>query len=196
MADIENCQCERIISLGGLIGAGNYNEEVIRFVRDNNIINLYCHHDKYNDLNLSDESQTFLKTLPEEIIESDIIYTRISPRTKKIPIENEIKAWNVFDDTPYRLAFVGHVGIPFIFGEKCDEFCTSTSHPFQQGKPFQLDETDRYIISVGSIGDYHNNKLQYVIYNKLENSVEFRIVEVVTQGVQDLSWTSKNDTNN
>jgi len=178
-ADIENCQCDRIISLGDLVEGGDYNEEVVRFIRDNNITSLRGNHDEYNDLELSKDTQAFLKTLPEEIIESDIIYTHISPRTKKVSLWDEIEAWNVFDETPYRLAFVGHLHIPLIFGEKCEESCTSTCHQFQYGKPFQLDETDRYIISVGAIGYSRDNinKPRYVIYNKLENSVEFRTVE-------------------
>jgi hypothetical protein len=166
-----------------MVEGGDYNEEVVKFIINNNITSVRGNHDEYNDeynfLELSKNTQAFLKTLPEEIIESDIIYTHISPRTIKLSLWDEIEAWNVFDETPYRLAFVGHIHIPLIFGEKCEEACTSTCHQFQYGKPFQLDETDRYIISVGAIGYSRDNinKLRYVIYNKLDNSVEFRAVE-------------------
>ena len=179
MADIENCQCDRIICLGDLVDGGDYNAEVVKYIIDNNIMSVRGNHDEYNELELPEDTQAFLKTLPEEIIELDIIYTHISPRTKKVFITDEIEAWNVFGETLYRLAFVGHIHIPLIFGEKSKSACMSTCHNFQYGKPFKFNDTDRYVISVGSISKSRDNvnKPRYVIYNKLENSVEFRAVD-------------------
>jgi len=182
MADIDNCQCDRIICLGDLVDGGDYNDEVVKYIIDNNIISVRGNHDEYNDLELPKNTQSFLKTLPEEIIESDIIYTHISPRTKKVSIKDEIEAWNVFGEIFCRLAFVGHIHIPLIFGEKCEQVGMSTCYEFKYGIPFQFNETDRYIISVGSITNSRDNvnKPRYVIYNKLENYVEFRAVDAET----------------
>lgn len=179
MADVEACGCNQIVCLGDLVDGGDYNSEVVQFMRDNHIACVRGNHDEYNDLNLPNDIQGFLNTLPIEIVESDIVYTHISPRLKKHKIDHPVEAWNVFDETAYRLCFIGHVHLPLIFGERCDEFGSSTAYDFDYEQPFYLDDQDRYVISVGSLG-YGRDivpKLRYVIYNKTENSVEFRAVE-------------------
>jgi predicted phosphodiesterase len=179
MADIELCGCNRIVCLGDMVDGGNYNDEVVRFIRDNQIAGVRGNHDEWNDLELSKDVQEFINRLPEELVESDVIYTHISPRKKKNGVSNEIEAWNVFDETSYRLVFLGHVHVPLIFGEKCENFGSSTIHEFHYGEPFHLDSQDRYVIAVGSVGYGRDSiqKLRYGIYNKTENSVEFRAVD-------------------
>jgi predicted phosphodiesterase len=179
LADIEVCRCDRIVCLGDLVDGGNYNDEVVRFIRDNHIVCVRGNHDKYNDLGLAEDARSFLMQLPESVAEDDALYTHISPRKKKNKVSNCIEAWNVFDETPHRLVFVGHVHVPLIFGERCEEFGSATSYDFKYGEPFQLDGEDRHIISVGAVGYSRDRlqKLRYAIYNKRERSVEFRAVD-------------------
>ncbi|MEQ8970216.1 MAG: metallophosphoesterase [Coleofasciculus sp. C1-SOL-03] len=137
MADIEACGCNQIVCLGDLVDGGDYNSEVVQFIRDNHIACVRGNHDEYNDLNLPNDIQYFLNTLPS------------------------------------------HVHLPLIFGERCDEFGSSTAYDFDYEHPLYLDDQDRYVIAVGSLG-YGRDivpKLRYAIYNKTENSVEFRAVE-------------------
>lgn len=177
--DIEACRCDRIICLGDLVDGGNYNDEVVRFIRDNEIACVRGNHDEYNDLKLSKDVLDFISELPEEIVESDVVYTHISPRANKNKVSNEVEAWNVFDETSYRIVFIGHVHVPLIFGETCEEFGSSTAYEVKYGEPFVLESKDRYVISVGSVGYGRDalKKLRYAIYNTAENSVEFRAVD-------------------
>ncbi|HEY9852758.1 MAG TPA: metallophosphoesterase family protein [Leptolyngbyaceae cyanobacterium] len=179
MADIEACGCNRIICLGDLVDGGNYNNEVVRFIKDNQIPCVRGNHDEWNDLELAQDVREFINCLPVEIIELDTIYTHISPRVKKNNISNPIEAWNVFNELPYRIIFVGHVHVPLIFGEKCEKFGSSTVYQFNYGEPFQLNLEDRYVICPGSVGYGRDRifKLRYVIYHKTENSIEFRAVD-------------------
>lgn len=179
IADIAACECNRIVCLGDLVEGGNYNEEVVRFIRDNQIACVRGNHDEWNDLVLAEDVGDFLVHLPEEIVESDMIFTHVSPRRNKRAISNAIEAWNVFDETAHRLIFIGHVHVPLIFGEKCEEFGSSTNYEFNYGEPVELDTEDRYVIAVGSVGYGRDriSKLRYAIYNPTENSIEFRAVE-------------------
>ncbi|MFB2937906.1 metallophosphoesterase [Aerosakkonemataceae cyanobacterium BLCC-F154] len=179
MTDIENCGCNRIICLGDLVDGGDYNDEVVRFLRDNQIACVRGNHDEFNNLELAKDVQEFIDSLPNEIVELDRIYTHISPRIKKNTISSPVEAWNVFCEISYRIVFVGHVHVPLIFGEKCEEFGSSTVYEFNYGEPFHLDLKDRYVISVGAVGYGRDQikKLRYVIYNQTENSVEFRAVD-------------------
>jgi predicted phosphodiesterase len=45
--DIEACRCDRIICLGDMVDGGNYNDEVVRFIRDNEIACVRGNHDEY-----------------------------------------------------------------------------------------------------------------------------------------------------
>ena len=179
MADINACGCNRIICLGDMVDGGNYNDEVVRFIRDNQIACVRGNHDEWNNLELAKDVREFIDRLPDEIVESDAIYTHISPRKKKNSISNPIEAWNVFDEMAYRIVFVGHVHVPLIFGEKCEEFGSSSVYEFNYGEPFHLHPEDRYVICVGSVGYGRDRiqKLRYAIYNQTENSVEFRAVD-------------------
>jgi len=178
--DIKQNQCERIICLGDLVEGGDYDQEVVYLLRDLNISCVQGNHDRGYAYALEDDVASFLLNLPETIIEKNILYTHISPRTHRLlPVNNPIEAWNIFDETDYQLIFVGHVHTSFLFGEHCEEACSAIAHPFQYNKAFQLDNTDRYIISIGAVG-YSRDKIKkprYVIYDDSANTVEFRLVE-------------------
>jgi len=180
LSDIKLNQCERIICLGDLVEGGDYDQEVVCLLSDLNIACVQGNHDRGYAYELDKDVADFLLNLPENIIKENILYTHISPRTHRLlPVNNPIEAWNIFDETDYRLIFVGHVHIPFLFGEHCEEACSAMVHPFQYNKAFQLDNTDRYIISVGAVG-YSRDKIKkprYVIYDDKANTVEFRLVE-------------------
>lgn len=179
MKDIEFCGCNRIICLGDLVDGGKYNDEVVRFIRDNHIACVRGNHDEFNDLRLAKDVQDFIDSLPDELVELDKVYTHISPRANKQLISNPIEAWNVFSETDYKIVFVGHVHVPLLFGQKSEEFGSSTMYEFNYGEPFQLDFHDRYVISTGAVGYGRDqiNKIRYVIYNQGENSLEFRAVD-------------------
>ncbi|MBW4497939.1 MAG: metallophosphoesterase [Oscillatoria princeps RMCB-10] len=83
LADIEGCRCDRIVCLGDLVDGGNFNDEVVRFVRDNQIVCVRGNHDEFNDLDLAEDVRSFLMQLPESVAEDDAVYTHISPRKKK-----------------------------------------------------------------------------------------------------------------
>lgn len=80
------------------------------------------------DTRLPPGVRAYLRELPEFIREDDHLYTHISPRDSKQKIDHAIEAWNVFNETPYRRIFVGHVHIPSIFGERSGEFGAARAH--------------------------------------------------------------------
>lgn len=65
MADIEACGCNRIICLGDMVDGGDYNDEVVRFIRDNQIASVRGNHDEWNDIELSKDVKYFLSSLPQ-----------------------------------------------------------------------------------------------------------------------------------
>ena len=176
--DANEQDCHRLVCLGDIVDGGNENEQVARYVRDHNIDAVYGNHDEFNSLELPQDVADYLKGLPEFINEGKVIYTHISPRPKRNKINSPYEAWNVFDEAGMRLLFVGHVHVPLIYGERCEESSSAMDYPVTHNKRFSLDPNDRYIVSVGAVGYSRDGvpKPRYCIYDTENETVEIRIV--------------------
>jgi len=178
IADIGFQQCDRVVCLGDLVNGGEENIAVVRYIRENRIPCMMGNHEEINNAQLPPDLCMFMASLPEDIIEGDVIFTHISPRPKRQKINSAVEAWNVFDETRYRLAFVGHTHYPVIFGEKTPEPVSATEYPFEYGVPFRLASDDRYIIVVAPVGYSRDgcDKPRYAIYDNRCGTVEMRAV--------------------
>jgi predicted phosphodiesterase len=179
LADIEGQNCDRIVCLGDLVEGGPENEQVVETLRRLNIPCIRGNHDENNDVALSDSTRHFLINLPDRIVEDDVLYVHISPRAIKRKINHEIEAWNVFEETLYRLIFIGHVHIPYIFGKQSATYGEATRHAFEYNHAFSLSPEESYIVSVGSIayGRDKVGKIRYALYDRDAQTVELRAIE-------------------
>lgn len=179
LADISEQGCERIVCLGDLVEGGPHNEEVIETLQRLAVPCVRGNHDENNDVALSEAARGFLAALPERLVEDDTLYVHISPRPIARKINHEVEAWNVFDETHYRLVFIGHVHIPYIFGKRSAAYGEAARHAFEYNRPFALSADDRYIVSVGSVGYGRDpvGKIRYAIYDGPAHTVELRLVE-------------------
>jgi predicted phosphodiesterase len=178
-ADIEAQDCDRIVCLGDLVEGGPGNEEVVAWVRERRISCVRGNHDENNDAALAADTRRFLDGLPEFITEHDTLFIHISPRVKKRKIDHEVEAWNVFEESPHWLTFVGHAHVPHIFGKRSRTYGEATRHALDYNRPFQLEKDDRYIVSVGSIGYGRDTmaKIRYCIFDRAADTVEMRAID-------------------
>jgi predicted phosphodiesterase len=179
LADIERQGCDRIVCLGDLVEGGPGNERVVATLRGNSIPCVRGNHDEENDLALPAETRAFLRALPESMVEDDVLYIHISPRATKRKLNHAVEAWNVFEDTDYRLVFVGHVHIPYVFGRRSSTYGEASRLAFEYNRPLRLARDDRYIVSVGSVGYGRDDlgKLRYAIFDNEEHTVELRAID-------------------
>lgn len=179
LEDIERQRCDRIVCLGDLVDGGPDNEAVVETFRQRRIASVRGNHDETNDLEMAAPSRAFLLGLPERIAEDDVLYTHISPRRVQRKINHAVEAWNVFDDAPFRLMFVGHVHVPMVFGMRSDAFGEATKHEFKYNQPLELARDDRYVVSVGAIGYGRDEvgKVRYGIYDRGANAIELRAID-------------------
>jgi len=138
LEDIAEKNCDRIICLGDLVEGGPQDEEVVHHLMKNSIACIRGNHDEYNDVELPKAVQQLLEELPLKLIDDDILFTHISPREINRKINHSVEAWNVFDESDYRMIFVGHTHVPFIFGEQSDSYGMATAHDFEYNQPFEL----------------------------------------------------------
>ena len=176
--DIGRQRCDRIVCLGDLVDGGPENDRVVETLIERAIPCVRGNHDENNDVTLTERSRRYLAALPECLVEDDVLFVHISPRPVNRKINHEVEAWNVFEETSFRLVFIGHVHIPCIFGERCGTHGEAKRHDFDYGRPFDL-AGDRYIVSVGSCayGRDMVGKLRYAVYDSAANTVELRAVD-------------------
>jgi predicted phosphodiesterase len=179
LADIERQACDRILCLGDLVEGGPMNEEVVRTLRELGVPCVRGNHDENNDADLADATQQFLLGLPERIVEDDVLYVHISPRARKRKINHPVEAWNVFDESTFRLIFIGHVHVPMIFSRRSAEYGEAALHAFEYNRAFRLEPDERYIVCPGSIGYGRDNvgRVRYAIYDNPANTVELRAID-------------------
>lgn len=179
LADIERQGCDQIVCLGDLVDGGPHNEAVIETLQQRAIPCVRGNHDEINDVELPEAMRSFLLALPERIVEDDVLYIHTSPRKNQRKINHAVEAWNVFDDTRFRLMFIGHVHEPLIFGMRSSAFGEAAKHSFQYNEPFALSAEDRYIVSVGAIGYGRDQvgKVRYAIYDRNADTIELRAVD-------------------
>lgn len=174
LEDIKSRQVDRIICLGDVVDGGEENDAVVNWLKGNKITTVRGNHDENHDCPLERENKKWLNQLPTEIVEDAVIFTHISPRVKQTKIKNNIEAWNVFDETDYRLCFIGHIHFPALFGYENEDFGEAHSYRVDSGS-YYLNPTDRYIICFGAIGYPRGGGkfIRYGIFDSDENRVEF-----------------------
>ena len=179
LKDIDGQGCDQIVCLGDLVDGGPDNEAVIETLQQRGVPCVRGNHDETNDIELPGAMRSFLLGLPERIVEDNVLYIHISPRKNQRKINHAVEAWNVFEDTKFRLVFVGHVHEPLIFGMRSSAFGEAAKHRFTYNEPFALSAEDRYIVSVGAVGYGRDDvgKVRYAVYDREENTVELRAVE-------------------
>ncbi|MCW3098046.1 MAG: putative phosphoesterase [Chthonomonadaceae bacterium] len=171
-------KCDRVVCLGDLVDGGPRGPEVMQLVRDLAMPTVQGNHDEWPDTILPWDAKKYLRSLPEEIVEGDILFTHTSPRRKKDKIKDPIEAWNVFEESSYRRIFVGDIHIPLLYGQKCAQQVSATSYPISYDHEFAMDPDDRYIVCVGAVG-YSRDGLdimRYAIYDHTRDTVLFRAV--------------------
>lgn len=181
LGDIDQCNCERIICLGDVVEGYSDDIRVVEEIRRRGIQTVKGNHDEYHDGLLPYEIEAYLRQLPEEIVERDIIYTHISPRLKKKSINSDVEAWNVFDECQYRLIFIGHLHVSVMWGQKCKTMLSARFYHIQPNRPYPLRRDDRYIICVGAISQSREilPTISYGIYDDRANTIEIRKLKII-----------------
>lgn len=178
LEDIRQQGCDRILCLGDIVNGGEQNLEVAQHIQSLNLRMVCGNHDEFPSASLPFEIRYWLRALPEEIVEGNVIYTHVSPRAKKRKIKTDFEVWNVFDDTKYRLIFIGDVHVPMIWGARCEQAISATRYPIVYDEPFVFAPDDRYLICTGAVGYSRDgdDRPRYAIYDDAHDSVVFKAI--------------------
>lgn len=198
LADIDNRNVDRIISLGDNVGYGPEPEAVIRLIREREIPSVLGNHEhglisqaRRNWFNfmarealsiterlLSRESKDFIAAMPTKIVEPDYHFVHGFPPDSAhtyLFSRSREELLTVFNTLPAGIFFVGHTHLLELVsfdGHECDR------EKIWQGT-VQLPSTNRYIVNVGSVGQPrdHDPHAKYVIWDDRSRTLEVRFVE-------------------
>ncbi|MCD4735444.1 MAG: metallophosphatase family protein [Bacteroidales bacterium] len=198
MDDIKTLGIKHIYCLGDMIGYGPQPEEVVQYIKKNNIPSVYGNHEAalwnnriYESMNssaqisfllnrnyLSKESKNWLHSLTHNIIEKDFLFVHGTPPNsfQKYLLKNtpeELLA--MFQSLPFKIAFCGHTHLLRVISmhkNKIEQLIP------EKGKT-SLNPNSRYIINAGSVGQPRddNKDAKYIIYNPKEPSIEVRFIK-------------------
>jgi predicted phosphodiesterase len=179
LRDAEGCGCGRVICLGDSVDGGPSDVEVVKELVRRGIATVRGNHDEAAQLPRGSPEAKFLDGLPLSIVEGDTVYTHITPRRGERKVRDRYEAWNVFDETAQRVAFIGHVHIPLIFSHRGGSVGAARAEEFVYGRPLRLDSDDRYIVCVGAVGYGRDgvNAVRYGVYDPDARTVEIRRVD-------------------
>lgn len=185
LRDVRNSECQRIICLGDLVGGGPADHEVVREIMSRGISCIRGNHDEAAHFRDECPEAAYLRDLPASIADGDVVYTHVSPRPGERRIRDRFEAWNAFDDTTQRIAFIGHTHIPLIFSHRAGTTGAAKPEAFDYNRPARLDPADRYIICVGAVGHGRDGvaAARYAIYDHERGTVEIRRVIAAVLGV-------------
>jgi len=186
---------DKFIFLGDIVGYGANPREVISLLREMKPISIAGNHDwavigKFdkNNLNsyakeaiiwtqhrLSEEEKQFLHTFSLTYEDKDFICTHsslIAPEDFSYILDIEDAYWN-FQVLGKKICFIGHSHRQGVFSLRGGRVF------FSQEKRIQLNEADKYIINVGSVGQPRDrdNRLSICIYDEDKKIVTWERLE-------------------
>jgi predicted phosphodiesterase len=178
--DSQSKAADRIVCLGDSIDGGEDDLGVVRELMRRDVAVIRGNHDEFFRFQAGSPEAAYMQSLVSSVSEGDVVYTHISPRSGDRKIGDRFEAWNVFDETPQRIAFVGHVHIPLIFRNSAAAGQAGVLR-IEYGQDIKLDRARRYVVCPGSVCPGRDGiaAARYALYDDAKQAVEFRMVERV-----------------
>jgi len=193
LEDIEKREVDDIITLGDNVGYGPEPEQVVLELAARNIESVMGNHEfalinpnYYHRLNflaqeslditrtlLSEKSVSWLAHLKPVIIRNNARFCHGCPPcsiTKYLYAPSIPRLTRLFQDYPEKLCFCGHTHMLNIFMRLHTGEIKAIK---MESRPISLDQKNRYLIIVGSVGqprDNLNNKAKYVLWDNNANT--------------------------
>lgn len=151
IARLASAGCDRLVCLGDLIGGGPDASACVDLVRSRCAITVRGNHDEDDAAEVGRADREWLLGLPEEAVESGVIFTHISPRVRKRKIASAQEAWNAFDDRAFDVAFIGHLHYPQVYRQQDPEALEAIGIPEPPSGRVSLAGA-RHIVCPGAVG--------------------------------------------
>ena len=181
--DAQARRCERVVCLGDMVAGRPGDLAVVRALVARGALAVQGNHDASARLE-DPEAQAWLEGLPTEIVETDTIYTHVSPREAPTKVLGPDEAWRVLREVRHRLVFVGHAHRAYLFGERAESYARVTTYEVDYGRPLRLDPHDRYVVGVGPVTEPRDGveAIRYGIYDRDQGTLEFRALPSPAEG--------------
>ena len=169
LASMKDNGVERRVCLGDLVGYGADPDECVRLARENMDICIIGNHDsvaikhessagfnpyakqaiEWTQNHLSDDSISYLRTLPYICEENDICFVHASPLSPAdwVYVTELEDALDAFEHFKGRYCFVGHTHSPVIVASR-----PNAIPKILDEYEYRIEDTERLLVNVGSVG--------------------------------------------
>lgn len=174
LADIARRNITRTISLGDNVDERPAGAPVLTELLARHIPSVLGNCDQLCDLDSGSPEDQFVRSMPREFREADVLFTHISPVAGARGLRDLRDAAQLFRGTRQRLCFVGHIHIPAIFTNDPANPDEALAVPFHYSTPVSLDPARRYAICVGAVGQGRDGipEPRYAIWDDTAATVE------------------------
>jgi predicted phosphodiesterase len=172
---IKKAKCQKTICLGDVLDEGSENEKILKLLHRNNTICIRGNHEDLERVEQTAAVRQFLDECLEEMTINGFHFCHVIKRVPELVVRDRMEAWNIFDEFPWRLAFIGHNHIPALFVYDEHKVGEAVQIEPAQGLSYHIKKGTRCIVSVGSLAygrDYFGRK-SFVIYDVTASSVDF-----------------------
>ena len=178
-AIIKNAKCQKIICLGDVLDEGSDNEKILKLLKRHKTICIRGNHEDLERVEHTASVKQFLEDCLEDLTINGFHFCHVIKRVPELVVRDRMEAWNIFDEFPWKLAFIGHNHIPALFVYDEHKIGEAVQIEPAQGLSFHIKKGTRCIVSVGSLSygrDYFGRK-SFVIYDTAASSIDFHFLQ-------------------
>ncbi|MBC2732921.1 MAG: hypothetical protein HF981_01025 [Desulfobacteraceae bacterium] len=175
---IEKEGCEKTICLGDVLDEGADNESILNLLKQKNVICVRGNHEDIERVEKTPTIKSYMDGCLEELTIGGFHFTHVIKRVPELSIKNKYEAWNIFDEFPWKMTFIGHNHLPMLFVH--DEHSVGECPQLEPvpGVSLRVVNGTRCIVSVGSLAygrDYYGRK-SFVIFDTSTSSIDFHFL--------------------
>lgn len=175
---VHDMECRKIICLGDVLDEGADNGSILKLLKEENAVCIRGNHEELEQVEATPEVKRYLDDCHEELTIGRFHFCHTVKRVPELSIKNAYEAWNIFDEFPWKVVFIGHNHLPAIFVYDENTIGESVQIEPAKGISFVIGRETRCIVSVGSLAygrDYFGRK-SFVIFDSSTNSVDFHFI--------------------
>ena len=178
-AIIKKAKCQKIICLGDVLDEGSENEKILKLLKLHKTVCIRGNHEDLERVEQTPAVKQFLDGCLEDLTINGFHFCHVIKRVPELVVRDRMEAWNIFDEFPWKLAFIGHNHIPALFVYDEHKIGEAVQIEPAQGLSFCIRKGTRCIVSVDSLAygrDYFGRK-SFVIYDTAASSIDFHFLQ-------------------
>jgi predicted phosphodiesterase len=176
---IQKERCRKVICLGDVIDDKADNEKILSLLMQHETINIRGNHEDFEIVERTPLVQSYLDSCRDELTVGKFHFCHVIKRAPELTVKNNIEAWNIFDEFPWKCIFIGHNHLPAIFVRDENIIGECVQIEPAEGISFKINNGTRCIVSVGALayGRDRFSRKSFVIFDSSNFSINYHFLQ-------------------